>query len=214
MKLKTTEIVMLVLVVSTFIIGYILFPYLPDNLAIHWNAEGIVNGYMNKSWGTFLLPFLLVVMYLLFLLVPRIDPKKSNIEHFRGYFDQFILVLFIFLIYIYALVLAWNLHYVFNFVQWLVPAFAILFYSIGILLSHTEMNWSIGIRTPWTLSNKEVWQKTHTLGGKLFKAAALVSLLGIIYPSQALVLVIIPITVVALWTIIYSYLEYKKLITK
>ncbi|MBI5733502.1 MAG: SdpI family protein [Candidatus Kerfeldbacteria bacterium] len=44
-------------------------------------------------------------------------------------------------------------------VVWLVPAFTVLFYAAGILIEHADTNWSIGIRTPWTLSNEVVWKK-------------------------------------------------------
>ncbi|MEM1515464.1 MAG: SdpI family protein [Candidatus Bathyarchaeia archaeon] len=42
---------------------------------------------------------------------------------------------------------------------------------IGILCEDSKRNWFIGIRTPWTLSSDRVWEKTHRLGGKLFKTA-------------------------------------------
>jgi uncharacterized membrane protein len=27
----------------------------------------------------------------------------------------------------------------------------------------------VGIKTPWTLSSEEVWNKTHRLGGKFYR---------------------------------------------
>jgi len=61
--------------------------------------------------------------------------------------------------------------------QMMVPALGILFYYCGILIENAKRNWFIGIRTPWTLSNEKVWERTHKIGGKLFKIAGLIAFL-------------------------------------
>lgn len=65
-------------------------------------------------------------------------------------------------------------------------------------------------RTPWTLSNEKVWDKTHKIGGKLFKIAGIVALFGILFQKHVVFFVLIPVLLVAIYTIIYSYLEYQK----
>ena len=92
----------------------------------------------------------------------------------------------------------------------MVPALGILFYYCGILVENAKRNWFIGIRTPWTLSSDKVWQKTHKVGGKLFKASAIIAFSGIIFPRYAIFLVIIPAILVGVSTIVYSYFEYQK----
>jgi uncharacterized membrane protein len=94
--------------------------------------------------------------------------------------------------------------------QFLTPALAILFYIVGIMFKYVEPNLSIGIRTPWTIANDDVWHKTHKLGSKLFKIAAFICLLGIIMPQYALYFVLLPIIIASLYLVLYSYLEYRK----
>lgn len=183
---------------------------MPDFMASHWNMRGEVNGYMSKFWGLFLMPLLALAMWLLFLLIPKIDPLKHNIQKFREYFDNFIALIILFLFYIYVLTLVWNLGYRFDLTQMMLPAFAILFYYSGVLISKTKQNWFIGIRTPWTLSSENVWKKTHKLGSKLFKACALISLLGLFFVNFAFWLVIIPVILSSVYVFIFSYLEHKK----
>ena len=65
--------------------------------------------------------------------------------------------------------ITWNMGVQFNMTQFFVPAIGILFFYIGTILKYTKRNWFVGIRTPWTLSSDVVWEKTHKLGGKLFK---------------------------------------------
>ncbi|MBN2478112.1 SdpI family protein, partial [Candidatus Micrarchaeota archaeon] len=70
-------------------------------------------------------------------------------------------------------------------------------------------NWFVGIRTPWTLSSEEVWNKTHKMGSKLFKAAGIIAFFGIIFPVYTVYLVLIPALTSVCWLFVYSYLEYN-----
>ena len=85
----------------------------------------------------------------------------------------------------------------------------LLFY-IGILCENSKMNWFIGIRTPWTLSNEKVWEKTNKIGGKLFKIAGLISIIGIFLQKYALFFILIPVILATIYTVGYSYFEYQK----
>jgi len=142
-------------------------------MASHWNARGEVDGYTSKFWGLFLMPLILVGLGALFIAIPRIDPLKANIEKFRGYYDGLIIIFVIFMLAIHAQGILWNLGIEINpnviFPICLGPVF---FYT-GVLCENAKRNWFIGIRTPWTLSSERVWDKTHKIGGRLFKIAGI-----------------------------------------
>lgn len=208
--MKKTAVIVGILIILSFIAGLYLYPRMPDQMASHWNAQGEVDGYMPKFWGLFLLPMILVVVVSLFVILPKIDPLKKNVEKFRPYFDGFILVMSLFLLYIYALTIAWNLDYKFNMTTMILPAMALLFYYSGVLLENAKRNWFIGIKTPWTLSSDIVWKKTHKLGAKLFKISAIVILSGLLLPDYGFFF-LIPVIIAALYPIAYSYFEFKKL---
>jgi uncharacterized membrane protein len=208
--MRKSTIVVLGIILLSFIIGISLYPQMPDKMASHWNLQGKVNGYMPKFWGLFLLPLMLIGIASLFIIIPRIDPLQANIEKFRKYYDRFIILFSAFLLWIYLFTILWNLGFKFHISLALLPAFAILFYYIGILCENAKRNWFIGIRTPWTLSNEKVWEKTHKIGGKLFKIAGVIALLGVLFQSYALFFILMPVLLVASYTIIYSYFEYQK----
>lgn len=211
MKLRKSEIISLLIIMISFIIGIYFYSLLPDKVASHWNARGEVDGYMSKFGGLFLMPIISLVLLLLFIIIPKIDPLKHNIEKFRKYFDGFIVLMMLFLFYLYILTILWNIGVRFNFVHLLVPIFSIFFYYCGILIQKAQRNWFIGIRTPWTLSNEQVWNKTHKIGGILFKIAGIISLIGILLPEYALFFVICPLIIASLFPVIYSYFAYQKL---
>jgi uncharacterized membrane protein len=118
----------------------------------------------------------------------------------------------VFFIYIYGLTLVWNLGYSFNFTTAIVLAMAVLFFCIGSFLKNVKRNWFVGIRTPWTMTSDEVWDKTHKLGGKLFQASGVISLLGLFFNGEIVIFaIIIPVIVSAVIAFVYSYIVYKKI---
>ncbi len=207
---KKAQIITIIIILISFAVGVYFYPQFPDKMASHWNIQGEVDGYISKFWGAFLMPIVSLGLFLLFLLIPRIDPLKRNIEKFRKYFDTFIVLIILFLFYVYLLTVFWNVGISFNMSRVILPAIGILFYYIGVLLKHAKRNWFIGIRTPWTLSSDNVWEKTHKLGSKLFKTAGVIALLGIFFQSLAIWLILVPVILVSVYTIFYSYFEYKK----
>jgi len=194
----------------SFIIGIYLYPQMPEEMASHWNTQGEVDDYLSKFWGLFLMPVISIGLFLLFTLIPKVDPLKENIKKFRKYFDAFIILIIVFLFYIYLLSIFWNLGFRFNMGRLMLPALGILFYYCGILVENAKRNWFIGIRTPWTLSNEKVWEKTHKIGAKLFKIAGLIAFIGILFPNYAFFFVLIPMLLFSVYTIVYSYFEYRK----
>ncbi len=206
--MKKNATIILGIILLSFIIGIYLYPRMPEKMASHWNIRGQVDGYMPKFLGLFLMPFISIGLFLLFVLIPKIDPLRENIEKFRKYFDRFVLLVMVFLFYLHLLTIFWNTGVRFGMIQFLAPAFGILFYYCGVLIENAKRNWFIGIRTPWTLSNEKVWEKTHKIGGKLFKAAGIIAFLGVLFPNYALFFILFPVILVSIYTFAYSYFEY------
>lgn len=208
--MKKVIVITLGIIIVSFIISIYLYPKMPEKMAGHWNEKGQVDGYIPRFWGLFLMPIVSLAMFLLFILIPKIDPLRENISKFRKYFDLFVLLIISFLFYLYLLTIFWNLGSRFNMVLALIPALGIIFYYCGILIESAKRNWFIGIRTPWTLSNENVWNKTHKIGGKLFKLSGVVAIFGLLFQNYAIFLALIPIILSSIYTFFYSYFEYKK----
>ncbi len=210
MSVRLSAIFIVIIIIASFAVAVYIYPQMPERIASHWNAHGEVDGYMTKFWGIFLMPFISLGMTALLIVLPKIDPLKANIEQFKGYYYGFVALVLFFLFYIFLLTIFWNLGYRFNMGQVLAPAFGVLFFFCGVLVEKARRNWFIGIRTPWTLSNEKVWDRTHALGGKLFKAAGALALLGVFFPDYAFYFVIVPVIAVTVFTILYSYVIFHQ----
>ena len=198
------------LILLSFILSIYFYPQVPEQMATHWNSQGEVNGYMSKFWGLFFTPVVIIGIATLFLVIPRIDPKKENIEKFRKYYDGFVILFILFMIAVHLQILLWNVGIQISPNTVLPAGMGLLFYYIGILIENADMNWFVGIRTPWTLSSNGVWKKINRLGGKLFKLAGIVAILGTFFSKFAVFFIVVPVLLVAGFTVVYSYLEYQK----
>jgi uncharacterized membrane protein len=208
--MRNSEVTIIIIILLSFIIGALFYQQMPVSMASHWNAIGEVDGYMPKLWGVFLLPLVTFLVFLLVVLIPRVDPLRANIEKFRMHYDIFSVVLTLFFFYLYVLTLLWNLGVTFNLVQLISPAFAVLLYYSAVITENSRRNWFIGIQTPWTMSSEKVWNRTNKLGGKLLKAAAVVALLGIFLPDYAIIFILVPVVLAAIYLVVYSYYEYQR----
>jgi uncharacterized membrane protein len=211
MKLRKFEAINLLIVLISLGLAIYFYSKMPSLIATHWNYRGEVDGFMSKFWGLFLTPIIMFGLWVTYLVVPKIDPLKDNVEKFRKYFDRFILLFFIFLLTIQIFIILWQQGIKIK-PNFLFPvSMGVLFYYIGIMMEKSKRNWFIGFRTPWTLSSDVVWEKTHKVGGKLFKLVGLFAIIGSLFPNYAFLFVISPVIIVVLLLTIYSYWEYKKI---
>lgn len=195
------------IVLVSFAVSVYFYSQMPERIASHWNVHGQVDGYLSKSRGLFLMPCILIGLTLLFAAVPRLDP---HIEKFRKYYDGFIILFFVFMLSVHLQVILWNAGIRINPNMILPVGLGILFFYTGILCENTTRNRFIGIRTPWTLSSEKVWEKTHKVGGKLFRVAGVIALFGIFFSKYALFFILVPVIFTAVYAVIYSYREYQK----
>lgn len=212
MNTRTTTIVVLLMIAGATLAGLALWNQLPDPMASHWDINDQVNGYMSKFWGVFMVPLITLGMFVLFLVIPNIDPLKANIAQFRDAFNLFIVLIVAFMLYVYALSLRWNLGYTdFGMSRAMLPAMGLLFFFIGYMLRQAKRNFFIGIRTPWTLSSDTVWNETHRLGSVLFMISGVLAFIGALFGGMtAFWFLFVPIMGSTLITVVYSYVIYQR----
>lgn len=200
----------IILILTTCLTWAFAWTHLPDTIATHWNG-GTADGFSSKLTGMMSMVGVMVGCYILLNVIQKIDPKKENYEKFSKALliinNGLLVVLFIGNIDIIASGLGYNVFI--NRVPELLVG--ILFLIIGNYLPQCKPNFFVGMRNPWTLSNEEVWRKTHRFSGKVFVVLGLVMIVSIALPAEwrsYMMLAIILVAVVV--TNLYSYLLYKK----
>jgi uncharacterized membrane protein len=209
-ELKAT----IALILIAFVIGAYTYAMLPAQVADHWDLSGAANGYGSAAFGAFFFPALMVLLLAIFLIIPVIDPLRANIETFRGYYYGFVLVVtgFFFIVFLQAIL--WNLGTMVSFTLTLPILLGCLFFYAGILVGKTKRNFFIGVRTPWTLANDKVWDRTNKLGAKVFKALGIIFILSVLLPAYSIAIIAGLVVAAAVGLILYSYVEFARLTKK
>jgi len=186
------------------------YPAMPEAMVSHWNALGEPDGYAPKALALLAVPAVSAAVVALFAAVPAMDPLKANIRKFRKQYDTFVALFAAFMLALQAEVVLWNTGVFVNPNVVLSVGMAALFFYAGVLFESAKRNWFVGIRTPWTMSSERVWDKTHKVAAKLFKAAGVLAAAGAVLPEYAVLLVLAPVMIVAIYSVAYSYVEYSK----
>ncbi len=201
-----------ILVIINIIIGIWAYPRLPEQVPSHWNFAGQVDGYSGALTGAFLLPLITLGVYILFWLIPRIDPQKANYLKMGRVFWIVSTTLVAFLSLMYWGTIAVALGYLETLPRWYFSGIGIIFILLGNYFGKIKFNYTFGIRTPWTLANEEVWAKTHRFAGPIWIVGGiLMALAGVLPAAWTEPLFGIVIVLIAVVPMAYSYLVYRKL---
>lgn len=199
------------LIALSVLIGVFAYPYLPDQMPMHWNIHGEVDGYWDKQYAAFFPPMLMIVLMVLFIFMPRIDPKKENYKKFSGSYTIFITIMNVFFLLLQSMTISYGLGVNIDISLVVNLGIGLLFIVLGNYLPRIKHNYFIGVRTPWTLANEKTWRKTHQLSGKLFVMAGIllvaISFLPGIYKFTGMLVVVLSTVLIAT---IASYVFFNR----
>ena len=206
-----TEILPIIIVILAIISSFYFYANFPERVPIHWNAAGEVDGYGSRAMGAFLFPGIIIGMYLMFLSIPYIDPKKKRYAEFRKVYHVFKTALVFFMVLMYFVASLNALGYNIRIEFWMPIMVGTLFILLGNYMNKIKPNWFMGIRTPWTLSSEVVWQKTHKVGGKVFMLGGAMIAFTVFAPvAYRMIIFFTAISLIVIGTVIYSYIAYRQ----
>lgn len=209
---KTQETIVFIIMLIPFIYLAMIWGDLPDEIPLHWNAKGEIDRYGGKG-ELISLPFMLSgLTYAIMLAVPFIDPKKKIQNMGNKYFSirmgiqVFVSGLCTYILYMTQDGASADTRMIFVLVS-------LLFTVLGNYFKTIKPNYFVGIKTPWTLENEQVWVKTHKMAGLLwFYGGILSAIVCYILPASQGFYAFISITIaISIVPVVYSYLEYQKI---
>jgi len=210
MSLKK-EIPLILIVLLPFIYLAYVWEQLPKNVPMHWNLQGEITRYGSKAELILIPIFLPLLIYNIFLVAPKIDPKDqlnkmgNKFQAIKIVVTTLMSILALFIIYSAKNQSFTNPNYLFLLV-------GVLYIIFGNYFKTIKANYFIGIRTPWTLESETVWKETHQLGGKMwFIGGIIVVLSSLILNKENNYPVFLVITgIITVIPIVYSYIRFKK----
>ena len=212
MSKKMKEAILITIVLLPLIYLALIWKSLPDIVPTHFNVEGDPNDWSNKTTLIYITSGVTIGIYLLMLIIPFIDPKKKIEQMGNKYYNlRFILTLFMSILAIYIIFVSKiGTMKGSNGLFIIIGAF---FAALGNYFQTVRANYFVGIRTPWTLENENVWKKTHRLGGQIWMIGGVLLIIfaftirnnniyALIFAGILAVMIIVPI--------IYSYKAFQK----
>jgi len=200
---------------ASFIAGAWLFSIavysrLPERFAVHWDIHGEPNRYGSRMEGAFLLPGLMIALYLIMQWYPSRDPRSSNIAKFRRAYDSVVTATIAFLGVVHVLVLGQALGWRVDITTVLFVCGGAMLVLLGNLLPLARSNFIFGIRTPWTLSSEHVWARAQRVGGYAMVAAGLLTIASAFLARPAGAVVALASLILAgVIPVVYSYLLWS-----
>lgn len=150
------------------IILMIVYGKMPETVPTNFGFDGEINAYGPKS-TLWLLAGMGVLMAALFQFMPLIDPRKRNYAKFQKYYDGFAIFMELFLLgtncLMYTEILRPGTVSIGRAVTVLI---SLLFILMGNMMGKIKHNYFFGIKTPWTLADPDVWNRTHRVGGRMW----------------------------------------------
>jgi len=182
-------------------------------LPTHWDIHGQPNSFADK-WTALLLPVLIaggtsLILYIL----PAIEPRKSHLRRSQGLYVWTWASMLLVSIAVQLAVISAALHWGVHATSFVLGGVGAMFAMMGNHFGKSRSMYFIGIRTPWTLSNEEVWIKTHRLAGKLLVAGGLMIVAGAFLPLPVglIITLMLAVSVIAVVVPIgYSYLLWRQ----
>src|SRR3990172_7860200 len=133
-------------------------------MARHGGSLAVTRGATEKkvTWsrefthlGLLLLPALALLVYLFLLVLPGIDPGRANYQRFAGAYNMIRFSLLSLIAIAYGVVHVWIRGYPIDVAAAGLLLVGVMLVIFGVVMDKIRPNWSVGIRTPWTLTSQE-----------------------------------------------------------
>ena len=77
MKTKINNLLLILVAIVPLVYTMFIYNSLPSEIPVHWNIDGEIDNYGNKNM-ILMLPLITIAISVLFIFLPKIDPKKDN----------------------------------------------------------------------------------------------------------------------------------------
>ena len=207
MKVNRKKIILTSLItLLPLAVGLLLWNRLPDTIAPHFGPDGQADGWSSKPFAVFFIPLFLLAMHLLCVFVTAADPKRRNIGDKPLGLVYWIVPMASLLVGILTYSIALGAELNVNFFMSLV--LGLLLIVIGNYLPKCRQNYTVGIKTPWTLNDPDNWNRTHRFAGRLGIAGGVIVMCNAFLDSVWII--VASIFIMAFVPIAYSYGLYRR----
>ena len=202
------------IIVVQALVSIVCYPFLPPMVPSHWNVAGQINAYAPKLQVVLLYPLLSIGIFVLLQLLLAVSPRlgNQNPRANRNIINFFLTGVFLLLLVEQLATFATAFHIAVDISLITCLAISVMFIFIGNYMGKLRRNFWAGIRTPWTITNDTVWERTHRFGGQLFVIGGIIDVALSFIPSVRFYGVLGVVLLMALGSGVYSYIIYQRIV--
>lgn len=202
-RLNRADLMSVLLCVFLIIPGVSIYDRLPDRVAINFGINGQPQQYSSKEFAVFGIPLITSAMQLMLCLITNLFNKtdtKDLINRAIRFYNPAIYY------FAYVSLLLHALGQMKDPTSVIFTIMAVVFVVMGNYMPKMRRNMFLGIRTPHTLTDQDVWDKTQRFTGIITIICGIVMLPFALMKKGIAVLILVMLKMIA--TFIYSEIIY------
>lgn len=212
--MKTTlknELLNVIIVLFPIVYLGFIWNRLPESVPLHWNLQGEADRFGDKA-EIWIVPILLPLLtYIIFLFIPRFAGSQINQLGMKFERLKTSMVLL-------TSVLASFIIFAVGEQAIKIPAAIPVLVGLIIAVSGNyfpvlKQNLFFGIKTPWTMRNTVVWDKTHRMASKYWFWGGVIIVISSLFldHQQVIGVLLIIVFIISIIPVVYSYVCFQKI---
>lgn len=186
--------------------GLVCYTRLPARIPIHFDINNQPDDYASKNFVIFLMPLLMILLHLICCGAENVsDSSKSNPKQVKWIVRLIIPTITIIME---CITVMFVLEMLTDIGLICLLMIGVLMILLGNYMPKTRPNLTFGIKLPWTVTNEEVWRKTHRLAGWLMVLGGIITIAAAFLNAYLICIAVISVAIII--PVVYSYIISKK----
>jgi immunity protein, SdpI family len=189
----------LCLVAVAFAVTGLCFSHLPDSIPMHWDLHGHPANYMPRWPAAWAMP--ITAALVIIWLIRQLTPKRTNtivINSIAGLMCYFC-----------AVSLLTAMHPTESPVPYYFMGVGVFLMAVGNILGKLTWDYFVGLRTPWTVDDPHVWERTHRASGPVYVlGGAAILIASLAHRSPLIPMALLLAT--CLYPVLHSYIIWHR----
>lgn len=160
-------------------------------LAIHWNIDGVADGFAGRE-ALLVVPVVTALVGGLLVLAVRYDPRRANIARSADALGIVVVALSLLVAVVQSAIINSGFGEAARLDRAVPIVAGSLFAILGYAMPNIRQNYTIGVRLPWTIESEAAWDAAHRfVGGIWILVGTVTALLGLLAFGEAAILTLL-----------------------
>ena len=205
-RLTKVDLLSIGLCLLAILPGLMVYDRLPEEIVTHFGIDGSPNGSSSRLFAVIGLPLVVTLIQTVYCITTNLFRKNKDMNRaekvIRFLFPTMLYAIQIFLL-MYAMGKATDIMTFIGVIE------TVMFLMLGNYLPKVRRTTFFGIRTPHTLANEEVWDRTHRFAGVVYIIAGITCMIMTVTGMHAVLLLVLLFVTIGI-PFIYSEILYRR----